>query len=432
MKFKKVFISYKSEEEREAQWVADRLEEAGFSCWIAPDSIPGGSNYAEQIPRAIREADAFVLILSSRAQTSKWIPRELDQAINEEKTILPFVIEDCRLNDAFSFYLSNVQFYEAWRGKSKAMKALIREMSGNTGGDASRTPHSFRQIRRQKIAVLLLILVLVLAAAAIFNLKGASRKENHSSEEKGDSFEEKGISFEDPVLEQALLRELQLDDKEDLTKENVALVENLDLSSDGDSDPITSLSGLSVFENLKILNLSGNQISDLSEIGRLTNLTELNLENNQISDIGPLKVLSSLKRLDLNGNGDISDISPITGLTNVVMLDLRSNHVSQLNGISGMVRLKELYLSRNQIKDISPVSGLHKLTYLSLDYNLVTDIRPLSDLKMLKTLTISGNRIEEIDVLTELSSLSYLDITGNHIRDKSVLEELPDSVKVVQ
>ena len=128
MIFKKVFISYKSEEAREAHWVAGKLEEAGFSCWIAPDSIPGGSSYAEQIPRAIREADAFVLILSSRAQSSKWIPREIDQAINEEKTILPFVIEDCTLNDAFRCYLANVQSYEAWKDKNKAMEAMIREM----------------------------------------------------------------------------------------------------------------------------------------------------------------------------------------------------------------------------------------------------------------------------------------------------------------
>ena len=431
MIFKKVFISYKSEETREAHWVAGKLEETGVSCWIAPDSLPGGSSYAEQIPRAIREADAFVLILSSRAQNSKWIPRELDQAINEGKTILPFVIEHCTLNDAFKFYLANVQSYEAWKDKNKAMEAMIREMSGYTGKDRINR-EALDPPRRGKIWIAAaFLLVLALAAAVLFRNGGTFERENDS--QAGDySFEDQGISFEDSALEEAIRRELKLDDDESLTKENAAFVKELDLSSDGESNSIMSLQGLSAFENLKILNLSGNGITDISEIGSLTKLTDLNLENNQISDIGPLKSLSALKSLDLNGNGDISDISPITGLTNVAMLDLRSNHISRLNGISGMVGLKELYLSRNQIKDISPVSGLHKLTYLSFDYNLVVDIQPLSELKKLKTLTISGNRIEEIDVVTDLPSLTYVDISGNHIRDKSVLEELPDTVKVVQ
>ena len=341
------------------------------------------------------------------------------------------MIRQLTLNDAFKFYLANVQSYEAWKDKNKAMEAMIREMSGYTGKDRINR-EALDPPRRGKIWIAAaFLLVLALAAAVLFRNGGTFERENDS--QAGDySFEDQGISFEDSALEEAIRRELKLDDDESLTKENAAFVKELDLSSDGESNSIMSLQGLSAFENLKILNLSGNGITDISEIGSLTKLTDLNLENNQISDIGPLKSLSALKSLDLNGNGDISDISPVTGLTNVAMLDLRSNHISRLNGISGMVGLKELYLSRNQIKDISPVSGLHKLTYLSFDYNLVVDIQPLSELKKLKTLTISGNRIEEIDVVTDLPSLTYVDISGNHIRDKSVLEELPDTVKVVQ
>lgn len=120
-----VFISYKAEEFLEAKWVKDRLEASGIPCWMAPASMPGGSNYAMQIPRAIRECKAFVLILSRKAQQSKWVPRELDQAINAEKLILPFCIDNSPLREDFAFYLSNVQRYEAWQDREGALRSMI-------------------------------------------------------------------------------------------------------------------------------------------------------------------------------------------------------------------------------------------------------------------------------------------------------------------
>ena len=92
-----VFISYKAEEFNDANWIRTVLETNGLSCWMAPASIPGGSSYAAEIPKAIRAAKVFVLVLSEKCQLSRWVPRELDQAINEGKTILPFMLENCQL-----------------------------------------------------------------------------------------------------------------------------------------------------------------------------------------------------------------------------------------------------------------------------------------------------------------------------------------------
>ncbi len=47
-----VFISYKSEEFQEADWVRQQLESGGISCWMAPNSITGGASYATEIPQA--------------------------------------------------------------------------------------------------------------------------------------------------------------------------------------------------------------------------------------------------------------------------------------------------------------------------------------------------------------------------------------------
>lgn len=123
-----VFISYKAEEVAEASWVKSVLEKNGIACWMAPMSIQGGASYAVAIPQAINNCEVFVLILSEQAQKSKWVPKEIDRAINANKVIMPFAIENCMLNDEFNFYLTNVQRYDAYCNKVQAMKKMVHEI----------------------------------------------------------------------------------------------------------------------------------------------------------------------------------------------------------------------------------------------------------------------------------------------------------------
>ena len=90
---KDVFISYKSDEFGIASYIYEELKRNGISAWMAPQDIPGGSSYAMEITKAIKECRIFLLVLSKAAQTSQWIPKEIDNAINEKKLILPFMVE---------------------------------------------------------------------------------------------------------------------------------------------------------------------------------------------------------------------------------------------------------------------------------------------------------------------------------------------------
>lgn len=134
---KDVFISYKAEEIEEASWVKSVLESNGISCWMAPSCIPGGSSYAVEIPQAIRQAKVFVLILSSKAQSSQWVSREVDLAINEGKIVLPFMLENCALKDDFNFYLTNVQRYAAYENKLAAAEKMINEIKALVGNNTA-------------------------------------------------------------------------------------------------------------------------------------------------------------------------------------------------------------------------------------------------------------------------------------------------------
>lgn len=133
---KEVFISYSTIDLVQAETVRNVLEKNGISCWMAPRDIPGGSNYTKEIPIAIRGCKVFVLILSENAQKSQWVLRELDSAVNNGKVILPFMLEDCALNDEFNFLLTGAQRYAAYQKKAEALEKLVSRVGAMLATEA--------------------------------------------------------------------------------------------------------------------------------------------------------------------------------------------------------------------------------------------------------------------------------------------------------
>jgi hypothetical protein len=120
-----VFISYSGKNQFDADLVKQVLQSNGIRCWMAPDDIPSGENYAKSIPAAIEGCRIFVLLLSGAAQMSPWVSKELDLAVNGSKVIIPFVLEECELLDEFNFYLIGAQRLNAYQKKSDALQSLV-------------------------------------------------------------------------------------------------------------------------------------------------------------------------------------------------------------------------------------------------------------------------------------------------------------------
>ena len=55
------FISYSSIVYTEALFVYNILTKNELTCWMALNSIPGGSNYTKEIPNAINSSEVFVV-----------------------------------------------------------------------------------------------------------------------------------------------------------------------------------------------------------------------------------------------------------------------------------------------------------------------------------------------------------------------------------
>lgn len=121
---KSVFISYCSKDQKYVKKMTQMLDKMGISYWIAPDMIPAGSNYAREIPYAIRNCEVFLLVLSEASQNSIWVEKEIDSAIHYRKTIVPFQIDASEMSELFRFYLNNVQTIHCVNRPKQAIEEL--------------------------------------------------------------------------------------------------------------------------------------------------------------------------------------------------------------------------------------------------------------------------------------------------------------------
>ncbi len=119
-----VFISYSTKNTEIADSVKSELLKNGISCWMAPFSIPYGSNYSTEIFDAVANCKVFVLILSEQAMDSVYVSKELDLAIANCKIVIPFQIDEGKLKKNFAFYLCNVQIIHAESSVDESLKNM--------------------------------------------------------------------------------------------------------------------------------------------------------------------------------------------------------------------------------------------------------------------------------------------------------------------
>lgn len=123
-KRKSVFISYSSKDRLFVSKLTQLLEAMYISYWKAPEMIPTGSSYAREIPKAIKECEVFLLVVSANSQESIWVEKEMDCAVYNRKEIIPVMIDEEPLSDTFRFYLNNVQMIPYAEKPQKAIELL--------------------------------------------------------------------------------------------------------------------------------------------------------------------------------------------------------------------------------------------------------------------------------------------------------------------
>src|SRR5690348_1600609 len=123
-----VFISYQSDDKECADRVCEALERQNISCWIAPRDIPVGSEWAAAIVEGIQRCHSFVVILSSHSSSARQISREAELADDQKLPIFTFRIEDVEPPPGLLYFLSNVQWLDAFDGRFETSLARLAEV----------------------------------------------------------------------------------------------------------------------------------------------------------------------------------------------------------------------------------------------------------------------------------------------------------------
>ena len=87
-----VFVSYSRKDSETVANIVARLERDGLSVWLDREDIRGGELWRETIVKAIDNAYAFVLMLSSNSVASENVRKEVDLAEGANKHLLPVML----------------------------------------------------------------------------------------------------------------------------------------------------------------------------------------------------------------------------------------------------------------------------------------------------------------------------------------------------
>ena len=466
---KYVFISYKADEFDRVLPLKKHLEKNGIPCWMAPMSIRGGLSYAQEIPPAIQGCGVFLLYLTKKAQESKWVPREVDQAINCEKVIMPFMPEPCSLRDDFSFYLTNVQRYEAFRAPEETLDQMTRDIQKIFGiepmeEEEEETPEEKTPVQKPKMpkkkkvvrvggkkkklpwilggALALLVLLILLLLPGKIVLGGVSCYENDASVtleevELGQGDLKKlsefknlySLRLKNCTLTAQDLSGMNLSELVTLQLENCGLTDGqlatlefsampdlltVDLRGNGELTKIGDLATLA--ESLTDLNISDTGIREFQWLSDFTKLESLYAHRVGLNDTALLEGMIYLKRLGLSGNG-ISELSGLKNTSKLEEVDLSGNKLSDVSVLSRSAdALRVVHLENNGLSDLSPLSGAMNLERVYVDENSLQDLNFLKGHGALQVLSASKNRIESISALGLGEKLRTINLAENRLR----------------
>jgi tetratricopeptide (TPR) repeat protein len=184
-----LFISYSARDKTVADTVCSRLEAMGIRCWIAPRDVSPGADWSESIVTAIEDCRIFVLIFSNNANESVQTKRELERAVSEGHTIIPFRVEDIPPSKSLSYFISTSHWLDAISPPlerhierlGSVVHGILGEHPPNRNLEVTAEPNQGERQQPKRKTTLVVAVTLVLALGAILIVSGQKIfNESHS------------------------------------------------------------------------------------------------------------------------------------------------------------------------------------------------------------------------------------------------------------
>ena len=120
------FLSYSRTDEAFALRFAKDLRERGVSMWVDKLDIRPSEHWDRAIERAVHDCRGLVVILSPRAIASDNVADEISYAIDTGKSVLPVMIERCRL----PLRITRMQLIDATGDYDRSLQQCFDALTG--------------------------------------------------------------------------------------------------------------------------------------------------------------------------------------------------------------------------------------------------------------------------------------------------------------
>jgi tetratricopeptide (TPR) repeat protein len=156
-----VFISYATQDKAIANKVCKALEARNIACWMAKRDLRAGFLYSTPLLDAIDDSLAVILILSSHANKSRHVPREIERAVSLGISLLVFRIEDIRPSRDLEYFVNAIQWLDAFEPSyashiDRLADSVSTLLADRDEADASRE-HFTQYLRRRGLEAEFLI-----------------------------------------------------------------------------------------------------------------------------------------------------------------------------------------------------------------------------------------------------------------------------------
>lgn len=125
------FISYSRRDKEFALELARELRAAGCLIWLDQLDIPTGARWDDEVEKALREHENFLIILTPASVSSENVKDEIGYAIDHAKRIMPVLLEQCdvplRLRRFQYVDFTKIEFGEGIRRAKQLLEDLLHE-----------------------------------------------------------------------------------------------------------------------------------------------------------------------------------------------------------------------------------------------------------------------------------------------------------------
>ena len=126
-----IFLSYSSKDKAVADLMCQAMEQNGLKCWIAPRDIMPGQDWSEAIIDGLTSARVFVLLLSETSNVSEQVKREIQNAVTEGLTIVPFRIHNVTLTKHMRYFIGTPHWLDAFEAPIEPHLQTLVEVVGS-------------------------------------------------------------------------------------------------------------------------------------------------------------------------------------------------------------------------------------------------------------------------------------------------------------